>query len=550
MIAPPSPGQPPDSASPADAPGVAAGVRALAALNIGLLGALALALSVYLWPQWRHNPDLSHGLFMPVVCALLLWESKRSGVPRYPRPGALPLTAACLLAGIALAGLAAAGLFAVSLGWSLSLVGFMLSAAFATALLAGFVVLSAEPLRIIPLNWTTFSVAALWLLAAPMPPGTYSMLTLRLQMWVTGSVMAALNVLGVAARQHGNLIELANSTVGVEEACSGIRSLISCVYAAFFFSALLVRRPWARALLLALAAPLAIGMNFVRSLTLTLLANAGIDISGFWHDATGFAILGVTAAILAGLALLLGPGRPGFAQLPPAPAERRGSRPALLAGQIVLAGTLLLGASLTVFFVLHTRPASQAVRPAPDLAAIVPEASAGWTVVTSTDLYQFTDTLQTNHLFQRTYYRGTAESFTQVTVYLAYWPPGQASVSTVALHTPDACWPGVGWLPTASATSRFAPTIAGRTLPVAESRLFTNSELVQYVWFWHLYDGISITQRDPRSPRELLAIAWRYGFRVNGEQLFVRVSSNRPWNAIASEPLLADIFNHLHAFGL
>ena len=388
MIAPSNPGQTSESEQII----CRKRARALAVLNIGLLGGLALALTGYLWPQWRHDPDLSHGLFMPLVCALLLWESKRSGVPRYLRPGALTLTATFLLAGIALAGLAAAGLFAVSLGWSLSLVGFMLSAAFATALLAGFVALSAEPLRIIPLNWTTFSVAALWLLAAPMPPGTYSMLTLRLQMWVTGSVMAALNILGVAARQHGNLIELANSTVGVEEACSGIRSLISCVYAGFFFSALLVRRPWARLILLAVAAPLAIGMNFVRSLGLTLLANAGTNISGFWHDATGYAILGVTAAALAGLALLLGSGRPLAAHLPPAPMARRSSRPALLVGQAGLAAALLLGAALTVFFVLHTRPTSRTARPAPDLAAILPAAPAGWTVATSADLYRFTDT--------------------------------------------------------------------------------------------------------------------------------------------------------------
>ena len=545
-----TPDQEPEIAPLDQAPVVASGARALAGLNVGLLGGLAIGLTVYLWPLWRHDPDLSHGFFMPVVCALLLWESKRHGTQRYPRPGALLLAAGCLLAGIALAGLAAAGLFAVSLGWSLSLVGFMLSAAFSTALLAGMVALSTEPLRIIPLNWPAFTVAALWLLAAPMPPGTYSMLTLRLQMWVTGSVMTALNILGVAARQHGNLIELANTTVGVEEACSGIRSLISCVYVAFFFSALLVRRPWARALLLAVAAPLAIGMNFVRSLTLTLLANAGTNIGGFWHDATGFAILGFTAAALAGLAWLLGSERPGNAQSPPAPAKRPGSRTALVAGQVVLAGMLLLGAALTVFFVLHTRPARQPTQPVPDLAAILPAKSAGWTVATSSDLYRFTDTLQTDHLLQRTYYRGTADRLTQVTVYLAYWPPGQASVSTVSLHTPDACWPGAGWRPVDSAATRVAPVVDGRPLPVAEARLFTNSELEQYVWFWHLYDGVSITQRDPRSARELLATAWRYGFRRSGEQFFVRISSNRPWNAIGEEPLLTEIFNHLHSFGL
>ena len=52
-----------------------------------------------------------------------------------------------------------------------------------------------------------------------------------------------------------NLIELARATVGVEEACSGIRSLLSCVFAGFFFAACLVRRPVRRVVVI-VAAPL------------------------------------------------------------------------------------------------------------------------------------------------------------------------------------------------------------------------------------------------------------------------------------------------------
>src|SRR5690606_40034894 len=63
---------------------------------------------------------------------------------------------------------------------------------------------------------------------------------------------------------------------GVEEACSGIRSLLSCVYAAAFFSAALVTRALNRCVILLLAPVLAIVMNFVRSLLLTLLAHRGV----------------------------------------------------------------------------------------------------------------------------------------------------------------------------------------------------------------------------------------------------------------------------------
>jgi hypothetical protein len=216
----------------------------------------------------------------------------------------------------------------------------------------------------------------------------------------------------------------------------------------------------------------------------------------------------------------------------------------------VLAVALLIGGALTIFFVIQTHPSDRAAPPAPDLAALLPAAPAGWEVRSETGLDRFSGTLQTDDLVQRTYYKDTGGRITQLTVYLAYWPPGRTSVSTVALHTPDACWPGAGWVRVPSATTRFVPAVGGRTLPPAESRIFAQKNLVQFVWFWQLYDGAVITQRDPRSVRELLAIAGRYGFRRDGAQLFVRISSNRPWSDFADEPLLTEIFNHLQTCGL
>ena len=546
MTAPAPPARAPDAGG--RPPG--AGAHTLVRINLVLLGVQAALMTVYLWPQWRQNPDLSHGLFMPLVFLLLLWEGRRHPAALHPPAGAWSVALTAVLAAGALAGLTAAGLFAVSLGWSHSLVAFVLTGAFIAALLTALVTLAATPPGVLPLNWITLVAVGLWMLAAPIPPGTYTTLTLRLQTWVTGNVIGALHVLGVAARQRGNLIDLANTTVGVEEACSGVRSLVSCVFAGFFFSALLVRRPWARALLLLLAAPLALGMNFVRSLALTLLANAGVAINGFWHDATGYSILGVTALLLVGLALVLEPRRAALAAAPgPSPAAP-GSARAARAGQLVLATALLLATGVAGFFIAHTRPAVRGPRPAPDLAAVLPADAPGWRVVTSGDLYQFADALQTRDLEQRSYFKGTPDDFTQITVYLAYWPPGQTSVSNVAVHTPDACWPGVGWQPVPLAATQLTPVVNGRAVPTAEYRLFTSNGYLQHVWFWHLYDGAPITQRDPRSARELLAYALRYGFRRDGDQLFVRISSNRPWPAIAGEPLVAAIFANLHRFGL
>ncbi|MBI4624102.1 MAG: exosortase-associated EpsI family protein [Verrucomicrobia bacterium] len=522
-----------------------AGLPWLGKFNLLLLAAGAVALSARLWPEWRRNPDLSHGFFMPIVFLLLLHESRSHGSPRYLRPHAA--TNACfgaLLAGGILA-LVAAGLYAAAVDWSHALVSLTLALALALFLGGALVAFAGDSIRLIGFNWSAVVAIGLWLLSAPIPPGTYMRLTLGLQLWVSENVLRMLHLFGIPAIRHGNIIELANTAVGVEEACSGVRSLISCVFAGLFFSATLVRRPWARAVIIALAAPLALSMNFLRSLALTLLANSGVDISGAWHDVTGFAVLGVTAAILGGLAVALEHGRKAESAAPePTAAAGRGT------GMFrALTASSALAGALIIVFVLNTRPSIRRDLPVPDVLALLPAAAGGWQVKT-TDLYEFAGTLQTDHLAQRSYAKGSGSRLAEITIYVAYWRAGQAPVSLVASHTPDACWPGAGWTMLPIAQPRAQLVADGRPLPDAEYRLFQTGDYPQYVWFWHLYDGRPISYRDPYSPTELLRIAWRYGFRHSGDQLFVRLSSNRPWAEIAGEQVLADFFARIRPLGL
>jgi exosortase len=519
--------------------------QALAVL--GLLAVMALAFTWLLWPEWQTNPDLSHAFFVPLLFGLLVWESRRQGPYRWLEPGIGPTVAVAvvLIAGFAL--FALAGIFAATLAWTHAVVCVLLAGALVAFLLAGLLILSDIRLRLVPLNWISLTAIFLWLLVAPMPSGTYARVTLGLQHWVASSVLQTLHVLGIPARQHGNIIELATATVGIEEACSGIRSLVSCVFAGFFFAAWLVRRPLGRAILIVAAPLLALVMNFVRSLTLTLLTNAGTDITGFWHDATGFAVLGVTAAVLAGLAILL-------ETKESLPAGSPGSRPAgLPVGGLRL---FWLGAvatwALGAFYVHSTRPPDVSGHPTPDLAALLPAKASDWEVRTPTDLYQFAGILQTTHLMERTYLRPTGPGqVTQLTVYVAYWPPGQSSVSRVASHTPDACWPGSGWTAEPVEDAHEAPTVPGLEISRGEHRIFSNGGgYRQNVWFWHIHNGHVISYRDPYSIPALFQIALQYGFRPPGEQFFVRISSNQPWTQLRDEPLVREILTNLDRIGL
>ena len=513
------------------------------------LALVAGALVVHLWPEWTHDPDLSHGLLMPAVCVYLLYLCVRpAGEAALGDGPALALTA--ILGAAGLAGLWVSGLLAATVDWSSQVVEFTLAVSFAALACGAVAAFAGRRTGLLRFNWTGVCAALLWALCAPLPPGTYTRLTLGLQLRVSESVVRALDLLGVAAHRQGNIIELAHGTVGIEEACSGVRSLVSCVFAAILFSAALTRRPAARLLLIVLSVPLALVMNFIRSLALTLLVNDGVRIEGAWHDSTGYGVLLVTAAILAWLALALdrAPAAGAKTAGPAAPALPRSEGG--FGAQAALTTALGLVAATLVFFAANTsRPASIAAA-VPDLAAMLPVSAAGWRVETDRDLDRFAGILRTDHMAQRTYLRKGPSGTDQVTLYLAFWSEGQASVGAVASHTPDACWPGSGWVQVPIPDNLAVLEVGGAALPHSQHRLFTNEGYPQQVWFWQVFDGRIVEVGSTRSVPALIGIALRYGFRRGGEQAFIRVSSNRPWEEISKEPFLMQFFANVRALGL
>jgi exosortase len=105
-------------------------------------------------------------------------------------------------------------------------------------------------------------------------------------------VIHTLGILGIPALARGNLLELEVGGVGVDEACSGIRSLQATLVAALFLGEL-GRLPAGRRLKL-LGASLAVAMatNFLRTLGLAwLAARHGPAAIQSWHDPAGYGVL-------------------------------------------------------------------------------------------------------------------------------------------------------------------------------------------------------------------------------------------------------------------
>ena len=112
-------------------------------------------------------------------------------------------------------------------------------------------------------------------------------------------VIELLGWAGVPAMAHGNVIEVSTGMVGIDEACSGIRSFQSSLMISLFFGEFYRLSTARRWLLVPLGFVFSMAFNVCRMSLLTLIAaKKGVAAISEYHDETGF-----TIAVLCTLAL-------------------------------------------------------------------------------------------------------------------------------------------------------------------------------------------------------------------------------------------------------
>jgi exosortase len=150
-----------------------------------------------------------------------------------------------------------------------------------------------------------FSIGFL-VFALPLPETLYQPVVSGLQKSVAAVTVDLLKLIGIPAHQSGTVIQLSHAVVGIDEACSGIRSLQSTLMATFFIGHLTLRRTGSKTILLLAGVLLAILGNVGRSFFLSYTAQTrGIESLKGMHDAAGWSILAFTATSVACSARLL-----------------------------------------------------------------------------------------------------------------------------------------------------------------------------------------------------------------------------------------------------
>jgi exosortase len=107
--------------------------------------------------------------------------------------------------------------------------------------------------------------------------------------------------------REGNVMHLAAASLDVEEACSGIRSLVSLTTLGVLYSYMTYSTWLPRVLLMAAVVPIAIVANVFRVTVTGLVAHyVSLDAAmSVFHTAGGLAVFLIAAALLLGVSRML-----------------------------------------------------------------------------------------------------------------------------------------------------------------------------------------------------------------------------------------------------
>lgn len=235
--------------------------------------------------DWSTDDNYSHGFLVVPVALYLAWERRGQLAAAPSRPSGLGLVVIAGSLLVLAAGTLGAELFLTRVAMVGVLVGVVLFA-------YGWV----------HLRLLAFPLAFL-LLMVPLPAIVFNQVALPLQLLASQVGEAGLRAFDVPVLREGNVMLLANTTLEVAEACSGIRSLVSLLTLAIVYGYFMDSRMWVRWVLALATVPIAVLTNGVRVAGTGLAAHRyGPEAAeGFLHTFSGWLVFVSALALLFGL---------------------------------------------------------------------------------------------------------------------------------------------------------------------------------------------------------------------------------------------------------
>lgn len=463
--------------------------------------ALAAIALLFLWleiirqlqSEWSLNPQYSYGWTVPFLALWLFYYRWRDR----PSPGHVNKSGWT----IALAVLAAITFLPARLiadanpdwrliAWTLSLVGVVIS--------LGAIQLAGGPAW---LRHFAFPIL-FFLTAVPWPTQLEQLLVQSLMQVDTAITIQILNLFGTVAVQHGNVIELVTGQVGIDDACTGIRSLQATFMVALFLGEFYRMRVRRRVLLVAAGVVITFACNLGRTFILCqIAASSGLVAIHRWHDPAGITTLLICLLVLWGLSL-------GLKQEPSSQSKANLKKPDVSPFN----GLWLVGALLG--WLLFTEIAV-ATWYAPSLKKAGNQTQ--WHVSWPESEPNFSRQpipAEVEALLR--FNEGDAATWRSIDdrrwmMYSFRWLPGQTAALFVKNHRPDICLPARG-LTLEQQSDLHLTRVNGIRLPILSYRFDDNGQPLHVIYCY--WDGRSSYSSDDEAAKEdwtirgRLKVAW------------------------------------------
>jgi exosortase len=438
-----------------------------------VFGALWYLLIERLAQYWAVEPEYNFGWLVPILCGYLFWLRWRSR----PAPGAPKLGLARCVFLVTAFGLLPTWLI-VQANPDWRVVAWLLAVQTVTLSLCVIYWSGGRPW----LDHFAFSICLI-LAAVPWPTFIESRVVQTLTHLSTLVTVGALNLLRMAAVQHGNVIELQTGSVGLDEACSGIRSLQAALMLTLFLGELYRTSFQRRYALVVIGAFIAFFFNSIRTTCLAIVAaKQGDESVATWHDPIGYALMAACfLSVLAAGRVIGGP----LATLPPAVKTRPANYPyRLLVG---LSGWILfIFVGTEIWYRVHT-----------------PNETTKWSVSWPVHKAEFVDIPITNSEADALLFdHGRGAMWTNAdgsrwVTYFFRWMEGPGWSRILARgHRPEVCFPAGGYK---ACGDHGVLNVQAKGLSIPFRALdFENDEGKEYVFFCVWEDGLKRSER-PRS---------------------------------------------------
>lgn len=248
---------------------------------------------------WRNNGDWSHGFIIPLFSLYYLY-SQRHRMPVNLADHSI----SSRLAGLGLLALA----FCTYAGSTFYQIEYPKQVALVISIMGVVLVVCGWPMA----RWSWFAVAFL-VFALPLPERIYVQMTMPLRFIAAQVSAGALSVLipDMLAEAQGAVVDYAfkgrAGTLDIEQACSGIRLMMTMMALGVAMAFINERPMWQRLVMILSVVPIAVFCNVIRVTTTGVFYVLGYEdlARGSWHMLLGLGMLFVAFALYGGISYIL-----------------------------------------------------------------------------------------------------------------------------------------------------------------------------------------------------------------------------------------------------